>query len=195
MPTGKRGLAMNIFHLLEGELKLRGGNYRQARYLATPGGKVLLARLAEAVINSTNKSVSIIVDRRPPLTYDMEKTKQWRKERDADFSSALVLLSIEEIHDEEEYVSFRTLKDRAGAKGCSLPQKFAESLVENQDVIPADWQEFKIVFPGTIWLEEKNGRRLRFVPAMRFTRNTWEIFFIWTGAMFDRTFRVLKICE
>lgn len=66
---------------------------------------------------------------------------------------------------------------RAKELNANLCQEDAEWLFQHQNKIPAEWKEYYLIFPGTVWREDSHGHR--YVPWLGFgsCRQRWELSF------------------
>ena len=76
----------------------------------------------------------------------------------------------------EDHVSGETMRERAKKEKANLGQRQAEWLLEHQEEIPSDWQNYYLVFPGTVW--QASGDDLG-VPGLCWHGDGWYLSFGW----------------
>lgn len=83
-------------------------------------------------------------------------------------------------------------EDLIKESGEGLNANAAEYLLEHQDLIPKEWQEYYLLFTGTI-LRSPNGDR--YVEYLYFSTDSWRWGrgFDWIDSDFDRHCRVVRL--
>ena len=70
----------------------------------------------------------------------------------------------------ESYVNGEAMKQRAKELNAHLGQHHAEYLEEHPELIPKEWRDKYLVFPGTVW-QDRDGSRS--VPYLRWGGGEW----------------------
>ncbi len=79
---------------------------------------------------------------------------------------------------------------RARELGADLGQHYAEAILANQHLIPKEWREFYLVFPGTVWQGPYDGRR---VPYLYWGGRRWVLGFDWLECGWGVRSRLLRL--
>ncbi len=78
----------------------------------------------------------------------------------------------------ESYVNGNVMRQRAKQANACLGQRHAEYLLNNQHLIPAEFRQYCLVFPGTFW-QHRDGSRS--VPYLTWIGGRWYLDFRWLG--------------
>lgn len=73
----------------------------------------------------------------------------------------------------EEYITGKKLQRRAVRLNANFGQHTAEYLLEHREDILEDWQDFSLVFPGTVWRDLNGGC---IVPGLYWNGKQWNLF-------------------
>jgi hypothetical protein len=71
-----------------------------------------------------------------------------------------------------------TLLARAADLGCQWGQRHAETLLENQHLIPEEARTYYLVFPGTVWQDPRGNQRVAYLGRGD-NRRLWFLDFYW----------------
>lgn len=126
--------------------------------------------------------VSITVDPDAPL--DCDKTNDgWKYLSDAkEPTGELTLELVEFLEQGETFISGQELVKRAKKRNALLGQRHAEALLRNQGVIPEEWRNYYLVFPGSVLQDPGSYRG---VPCLAWRGDRWCLDFGWLGDDFD----------
>mgnify|MGYP001620111609 CR=1 FL=1 len=116
-----------------------------------------------------------------PLKYD--KTKDgWTLVEDVPFylsgqdGQPFTPDIVEFLKPGESYVNGEVMKRRAKELNAHLGQGHAEYLLEHQELIPKEWRDKFLVFPGTVWRDSVGDR---YVPYLYCYGDRWYLSFGW----------------
>jgi len=128
-------------------------------------------------MNGASKTkVSLSIDPTKPLIRDMHKEK-WELLEDATPEAGEFTLDLVEfVKPDEHWVRGAVMVQRAKEFGAALGQHHAEALVENQHIIPEEWREFYIIFPGTVWRTPHDNCS---IPFIFWYAGRWYLSFSW----------------
>ena len=123
-----------------------------------------------------------------PLKYD--KTKDgWTLVEDVPFDGEQFTPDLVEfLKPGESYVNGEVMKQRAKELNAHLGQGHAEYLLEHQELIPKEWRDKFLVFPGTVWQDSVGGRG---VPCLYWSGDRWYLYFNWLGYGWDSGVRLV----
>ena len=71
----------------------------------------------------------------------------------------------------------------------NLGQLHAEQLMEDQKVVPWQWRQFILIFPGTLWENSFGERR---VPHMIYANNRWNFGYSSVKLVANSQFRIVR---
>src|SRR3990167_1696886 len=89
----------------------------------------------------------------------------------------------------EDYIAGTELAKRAVKLQANLGQHDAEFLLENQELIPKEFQEHYLIFPGTKWRAADGDVS---VPYLRWGGDRWSLHFAWLVNGFDSGARLVR---
>lgn len=92
----------------------------------------------------------------------------------------------------ETYVKGEIMLERAKERGQMAGQCHAERMLGMVSQIPASWQDFVLVFPGTVW---QDALGLRFVPVLFWCGDAWDLRWFWLGRDWDRDSRLVRVSQ
>ena len=72
---------------------------------------------------------------------------------------------------------------------CNFGQDVAEYFFAHQDQIPAEFRNYYLVFPGTVW---RDMDELRLVPYLGWDGDQWRLDFGWPGLNLFDNYRLLR---
>jgi hypothetical protein len=136
--------------------------------------------------------VTITIDPIRPFDMDMKTLFGWKLERDCEYQPGDVTLELAEFLKRcESWVKGTVMLDRAKAIGADLGQKHAEVLLENKHLIPSEWKNHYLIFPGTVWRVLPHGGR--HVPCLRWRYDQWLLhLFRWLGGKWGADDRLVR---
>ena len=86
------------------------------------------------------------------------------------------------LREGESYLVGHTMLERANQMGDCAGQLHAERMLEQQENIPVEWREFRLLFPGTVW-RLPLGRL--YVPYLYWHAGGWRLYWYWLGLDFN----------
>lgn len=89
---------------------------------------------------------------------------------------------------DEHYTGGEEMVRRAEELHANLGQRHAEFLLEHQEVIPPEFRDYYLVFPGTVW-RARDGRRG--VAGLCWRGERWGLRFDWLESGFHGSCRLL----
>ncbi len=93
------------------------------------------------------------------------------------------------LKQEERSIKGDTLLVRATDLGCPWGQRHAETLLENQHLIPEEARKYDLVFTGTVWRPPDGSR---YVACLCWGGERWFLGFFWLDRGFDSRVRLLR---
>lgn len=128
----------------------------------------------------------------PIFSRDMRKEAGWELVEDATEPVEIRIGDLELasfLYQHETFVSGEEMRNRAKGMGVMLGQRHAEYLLGHQEEIPAEWQKYYLVFPGTVWRGRNGGLS---VPYLDWLGGRWYLSFGWLGPDFRSGVRLLR---
>ncbi|MBP6855518.1 MAG: hypothetical protein KBC26_00880 [Candidatus Pacebacteria bacterium] len=92
----------------------------------------------------------------------------------------------------EPYTSGEEMLRRSLAKTMPTGNRTFEHLAAHQEIIPEEWREFVLVFPGTVLLDE---RGLRCVQCLAVRNGRWGRYDYWLSRNLRSCCRVVGFCK
>jgi len=137
-----------------------------------------VVRLVEKRLAVVRLALDLVLRYKPEIQFSLDPPPPpWRKILDDGENStsfAFKNLEIVEFLDKrrknnhvESEINGEEMIRRAKAKSAYLNQHFAEVLIENQQVLPEEWQEYNFSFPATMW----EYQDWRVIPYMVYRKN------------------------
>lgn len=172
-------VAGEMYETITGQLFEIGRQLRQPKgYPFNPEElkSYLQAAIEGRFVSTEVDVVCITVDLDIPLDYD--KTKDgWKYLSDVkEPTGGLTLELVEFLKEGETFINGEELVKRTKKKDVLLGQRHAEALLRNQDVIPEEWRNYYLVFPGSVLRSSLGDRR---VPYLFWNDGRWCLYFYW----------------
>jgi len=93
------------------------------------------------------------------------------------------------LQQEERSIKGDTLLVRATDLGCPWGQRHAETVLENQRLMPAEARQYALVFPGTVWRHPDGSR---YAACLCWGGARWFLGFFWLDRNFYSDVRLLR---
>jgi len=122
---------------------------------------------------------------------NMNKEKDWKLERnikETQLFSPNQLECVSFLEEGESFVTYEELVKRAEKIRADLGQRQAEHLLEHQEEIPKEWQQYCLVFLGTVWIEKSGSRHCSYL----YFDGHWSLGFAWLSNDFYPAMRLLR---
>jgi len=126
-----------------------------------------------------------------PSIFGFDKSKDgWTLVENAACSGTETLELVAVLREDESFVDGDTLLERAREQGNRAGQLHAEQLLRQQDEM-AEWREYYLVFPGTIW---RRPRGSLCVPYLVWGGERWWLGWRWLDYDWARDVRLVRFC-
>ncbi len=80
------------------------------------------------------------------------------------------------VETSEEYAIWEAMMQRAAENKAVGSQQDAKYLLQNQELIPSEWQKYNLIFPQTVWTSV-TGHKL--CPFLSCKEGHWVINYYW----------------
>ena len=131
----------------------------------------------------------------PVKGFRFDKTKDgWELIENVALEGESILTLDTFLREDESSVIGHTMLERAKEdaeeKGARTGQLHAERMLEQQDKIPAEWQNFYLVFTGTVW---RNSDGRIYVPFLYWNDGRWRLRWRYLGTYWSVNNRLVRL--
>ena len=131
----------------------------------------------------------------PVKGFRFDKTKDgWELIENVALEGESILTLDTFLREDESSVIGHTMLERAKEdaeeKGARTGQLHAERMLEQQDKIPAEWQNFYLVFTGTVW---RNSDGRIYVPYLYWSDDEWRLRWRYLGTYWSVNNRLVRL--
>lgn len=93
----------------------------------------------------------------------------------------------------EDYVSGHVMRARSLVMGGRTGQHHAERVIAQAEVVPAEWRQYFLVFPDTLW---RSPHPNLYVPYLRWVGDRWELCFrCFDSRLWGGNLRIVRLRE
>lgn len=180
MVSGARFLSDFVAKFTDAVVK-RGGKLADVHCLITKDGEEVFNKMVDVAI-----SVSA-----PVFSRDMRE-RGWKplEHTSRRITSVADLELVSFLKPGEDRINGEEMVRRARHElNANLGQEDAEWLMEHQDQIPAEFRNFYLTFPGTVW-QDSDGDRC--VPCLYWYDGRWCLDFYWLEVDWISSVRLLR---
>jgi len=132
------------------------------------------------------ESTTMVLSKSSNLRFD-KTPNGWKLIRHARFQAGTIVIEKPVLENGKPTFGSVVLQKTDGTKKWA-GQTHAERALEMSDAIPASWQEFFLIFPGTVW---QNGHKDKMLPCLYFNGDNWEFAFTCLNRKFDEADRLV----
>lgn len=178
------GLGMSIIQALMEKARRKGVPDETIHSLATPEGDAMLEQFAEIMACASSLA-------KPTFVHDKRQDGWTLLENVARrITSVRDLELVPFLKGGETSVIGEEMARRARVElDANLGQEDAEFLLAHQDEIPAEFQKYYLVFPGTVW---RFSGGCRCVPCFDWGGLRWVLDFFWLGCGWGSDGRLVR---
>lgn len=118
----------------------------------------------------------------------------WELAENVELGNSEISLQLNSLLREgEKYVKGSVVLERAKQMGNLAGQLHAERLLGLQKSIPKEWENFYLLFAGTVWRDPKGTLR---EPGLYWEGRKWYLEFDWfDGNIFSSNQRLVRLCK
>ncbi len=125
-----------------------------------------------------------------PTGFQNDKTKEgWELLEDVPLTGDEELELAEFLREGENSVLGEVMFERAVKLGNRAGQRHAERLLSQANLIPKEWRDFYLVFPGTKW---RDSDGFLVVPFLLWDGDKWSLYWLWLGHDWDDYVRLVR---
>ena len=139
---------------------------------------ILLTPLLFVIREKPASTACVAIDSDTSFDYDMQgRELKWKLESDVEVQYGEVNLRlVNPLRRGEGAIEGKELLERAKKISALVGQHHAEALSKSQNVIPEEWKEYMLIFPGTVWLTPNGGYYMPYLYWLE-NQNCWLLSF------------------